>query len=82
MLYLLSVYYCYNYYNIFKRKCKALFNYQSTTFITLDFAKTYKRLTLSIKLNEFEKIQAEVEKQGVSMNSFILECIRDRINKG
>lgn len=44
-------------------------------------AKTYKRLTLSIKLNEFEKIQAEVQKQGVSMNSFILECIRDRINK-
>ena len=45
-------------------------------------AKTYKRLTLSIRLNEFEKIQAEVQKQGVSMNSFILECIRDRIDKG
>ena len=45
-------------------------------------AKTYKRVTLSIRLNEFEKIQAEVQKQGVSMNSFILECIRDRIDKG
>ncbi len=26
-------------------------------------AKTYKRATLSIKLNEFEKIQTEVKKQ-------------------
>lgn len=45
-------------------------------------AKTYKHITLNVKLNEFEKIQAEVQKQGVSMNSFILECIRDRIDKG